>query len=80
VELAFFRWLLEHRRKRPQRRGRELAYLDELAHHAAEGATALVPRVPAVVPQLLHTLRDPRGRRACWRASSPRIPCSSRAC
>jgi HD-like signal output (HDOD) protein len=60
VDLAFFRWLLDQ----PQETAAtsptaELAYLDELAHHAAEGATALVPRVPAVVPQLLHTLRDP---------------------
>ena len=38
----------------------ERAWLDAFATRAAApGAAALIPRVPAVVPQLLHTLRDP---------------------
>jgi len=38
----------------------EHAWLDAFAARAAApGAAALIPRVPAVVPQLLHTLRDP---------------------
>jgi HD-like signal output (HDOD) protein len=40
--------------------GAERAWLDAFATRAAApSAAALIPRVPAVVPQLLHTLRDP---------------------
>jgi HD-like signal output (HDOD) protein len=61
VDVVFCRWLLgqpgaiaEHAD------ASELAYLERLSAQAdSSGTAALVPRVPAVVPQLLHTLRDP---------------------
>ena len=60
VDVEFWRWLLGDPGERaatatpPER-----ACLNDVAARAASaGAAALVPRVPAVVPQLLHTLRD----------------------
>ena len=61
VEGVFCRWLLgsaDAARDEPD--AAERALLAALAAQAnTPGAAALVPRVPAVVPQLLHTLRDP---------------------
>ena len=58
LDLAFFHWLIA-----PHVSGRAAAedpVLDELARLARDpgGAAALVPRVPAVIPQLLRSLRD----------------------
>lgn len=58
LDLAFFHWLAG-----PHVSGRASAdnvVLDELARLARDpqGAAALVPRVPAVIPQLLRSLRD----------------------
>jgi HD-like signal output (HDOD) protein len=61
VDLAFVRWLLDAPAHGPP-------VLDAAEHAvlgaldtaiASDDASALVPRVPAVVPQLLHSLRDP---------------------
>jgi HD-like signal output (HDOD) protein len=60
VDLAFLRWLLDQAHEsRALSPAAELAYLDGLAARAARSDAGLVPRVPNVVPQLLHTLRDP---------------------
>lgn len=58
LDLAFFRWLAggtAHAGEFPEQR-----VLDELARLARqpEAAAELVPRVPAVIPQLLRSLRD----------------------
>lgn len=58
LDLAFFHWLAG-----PHVSGQASAdnlVLDELARLARDpqGAAALVPRVPAVIPQLLRSLRD----------------------
>lgn len=58
LDLAFFHWLAgPHVSGRPAPDG---PLLDELARLARdpEGAAALVPRVPAVIPQLLRSLRE----------------------
>ncbi|WP_137176017.1 HDOD domain-containing protein [Massilia sp. HP4] len=58
LDLAFFHWLAgPHVSGRPAADG---PLLDELARLARdpESAAALVPRVPAVIPQLLRSLRD----------------------
>ena len=58
LDLAFFHWLAgPHVSGRPAPDG---PLLDELARLARDpaGAAALVPRVPAVIPQLLRSLRD----------------------
>ena len=58
LDLAFYRWLLgagTHAGEAP-----EQLILDELARlvRQPESAAGLVPRVPAVIPQLLRSLRD----------------------
>lgn len=58
LDLAFFHWLAgPHVTGRPAPDG---PVLDELARLARDphGAAALVPRVPAVIPQLLRSLRE----------------------
>lgn len=58
LDLAFFHWLAgPHVSGRPAPDG---PLLDELARLARDpaSAAALVPRVPAVIPQLLRSLRD----------------------
>lgn len=58
LDLAFFHWLAgPHVSGRPAADG---PLLDELARLARdpEGAASLVPRVPAVIPQLLRSLRE----------------------
>lgn len=58
LDLAFFHWLIApHVSGRPAAEG---PVLDELARLARDpdGAAALVPRVPAVIPQLLRSLRN----------------------
>jgi HD-like signal output (HDOD) protein len=58
LDLAFFHWLAgPHVTGRPAPDG---PVLDELARLARNphGAAALVPRVPAVIPQLLRSLRE----------------------
>ena len=59
VDLAFYRWLTDPVRgdAAPAVEARILAELERLAADPA-GAGDLVPRVPAVVPQLLKSLRD----------------------
>ncbi|TQK11237.1 HDOD domain-containing protein [Herbaspirillum sp. SJZ107] len=59
VDLAFYRWLTDPVRGDADARA-EAGILAELARLARDPAAAgaLVPRVPAVVPQLLKSLRD----------------------
>jgi len=59
VDLAFYRWLTDPVRGDADVRA-EAGILAELARLARDPAAAgaLVPRVPAVVPQLLRSLRD----------------------
>ena len=61
VDVAFVRWLLDGPAHGPPVLDAAehvvLAALDGAI--ASDDASALVPRVPAVVPQLLHSLRDP---------------------
>ena len=59
VDLAFYRWLTDPVRGDADPRA-EAGILAELARLARDPAAAgaLVPRVPAVVPQLLKSLRD----------------------
>jgi len=61
VDGLYLRWLLGHPDGTPDEpHASERAWLDAFAARAAApSAAALIPRVPAVVPQLLHTLRDP---------------------
>jgi HD-like signal output (HDOD) protein len=58
VDAAFLRWLAGSAAEAPA--GTERLILDELARLADEPARAagLVPRVPAVIPELLRSLRD----------------------
>ena len=63
-DMAFCRWLLGADDAAADGAGAaDAGELDALAQFEAQAAgpaaAALVPRVPAVVPQLLHTLRDP---------------------
>ena len=59
IDIAFHRWLTDAVRgdATPAAEARILAELERLAADPA-AAGALVPRVPAVVPQLLRSLRD----------------------
>lgn len=59
IDAAFFRWLAGTPDSAPQQRI-ETLILDELARLAAspDAGANLVPRVPAVIPQLLRSLRD----------------------
>jgi len=61
VDGLYLRWLLGHPDGAPDEPdAAERSWLDAFAARAAAPtAAALIPRVPAVVPQLLHTLRDP---------------------
>jgi len=63
VDVAFCRWVLGQPSPTDQGSEEDEAVLLASLHAAAlTGDTAaLVPRVPAVVPQLLRTLRDPEG-------------------
>ncbi len=64
VDLAFFHWLAgPHVSGAP---GDETLLLDELARLARDplAASAMVPRVPAVIPQVLRSLRDEGGSAA----------------
>jgi HD-like signal output (HDOD) protein len=64
IDLAFFHWLAgPHVTGAP---GAETLLLDELARLARDpqAASALVPRVPAVIPQVLRSLRDEGGSAA----------------
>ena len=58
IDLAFFHWLAGPHVKGAPVGGNLI--LDELARlgRDPEDAASLVPRVPAVIPQLLHSLRD----------------------
>lgn len=61
LDLAFFHWLAgPHVTGAP---GAETLLLDELARLARDpqAASTLVPRVPAVIPQVLRSLRDDAG-------------------
>lgn len=58
VDAAFCRWLIGDERAGERSDAAELAVLRTLEAQASNAA-ALVPRVPAVVPQILQTLRDP---------------------
>jgi len=60
LETLFVRWLLDAPRDGPSAIvTAEQQAIDALQGAAASGhAASLVPRVPSVVPQLLHTLRD----------------------
>lgn len=59
VDLQFFRWLAGDGPSEPQPQA-EAVILDTLQHLAAtpDAGASLVPRVPAVIPQLLRSLRD----------------------
>ena len=58
LDLAFFHWLIApHVSGRPAADGPVLDELERLARDP-DSAAALVPRVPAVIPQLLRSLRD----------------------
>ncbi|XYJ08744.1 HDOD domain-containing protein [Telluria sp. B2] len=59
LDLAFYRWLAGPARSEapPAREALILGELARLAHAPAQAA-GLVPRVPAVIPELLRSLRD----------------------
>jgi HD-like signal output (HDOD) protein len=60
VETLFYRWLAGSPSAADLSPAGETLVLDELAHlvRTPEAAADLVPRVPAVIPQLLRSLRD----------------------
>lgn len=59
VDAAFYRWLTTAGQKQatPDVEKQIIAELTRLAQSPVDGA-ALVPRVPAIIPQLMRTLRD----------------------